>query len=69
MAASSGVTLAQVMPRVTAAIGAGTLTVDSAAAIVRELSDGKIDNVAMLAVAPALLPAFVARLDALGVPA
>lgn len=68
-AGSSTVTLAQVMPRVTAAISAGTLTVDSAAAIVRELSDGKIDNVAMLAVAPALLPAFVARLDALGIPA
>lgn len=67
--ASSPATLAQVMPRVTAAISAGTLTVDSAAAIVRDISDGKIDNVAMLAVAPALLPAFVARLDALGIPA
>lgn len=68
--ASSGtVTLAQVMPRVTAAISSGLLTVDSAAAIVSEISEGKINNVAMLAVAPALLPAFVARLDALGVPA
>jgi hypothetical protein len=68
-AGSSPVTLAQVMPRVTAAISSGTLTVDSAAAIVLELSEGKINNVAMLAVAPALLPAFVARLDALGIPA
>lgn len=68
-AGSNTVTLAQVLPRVTAAIGAGTLTADSAAAIVRELSGGKIDNVAMLAVAPALIPAFVARLDALGIPA
>jgi hypothetical protein len=68
-AGSSPVTLAQVMPRVTAAISSGTLTVDSAAAIVHELSGGQINNVAMLAVAPALLPAFVARLDALGIPA
>jgi hypothetical protein len=68
-AGSSPVTLQQIMPRVTAAITAGTLTVDSAAAIVHELSDGKINNVAMLAVAPALLPAFAARLDALGIPA
>lgn len=67
--ASNTVTLAQVMPRVTAAIGAGTLTVDSAAAIVKDVSGGQIDNVAMLAVAPQLLPAFVARLDALGIPA
>lgn len=68
-AGSNPVTLAQVLPRVTAAIGAGLLTVDSAAAVVRELSDGKIDSVAMLAVAPALIPQFVARLDALGIPA
>jgi hypothetical protein len=68
-AASNTVTLAQLLPRVTAAIGAGTLTADTAAAIVRELSDNKIDSVAMLAVAPALIPAFVARLDALGIPA
>lgn len=70
MAGSSGVvTMAQVLPRVTAAISAGLLTPDSAAAIVRELSDGKIDNVAMLAVAPQLLAPFAARLDLLGIPA
>lgn len=68
-AGSNAVTLQQIMPRVTAAITAGTLTVDSAAAIVHELSGGQINNVAMLAVAPALLPAFAARLDALGIPA
>lgn len=68
-AGSNTVTLAQLLPRVTAAIGAGTLTADTAAAIVRDLSEGKIDSVAMLAVAPALIPAFVARLDALGIPA
>jgi hypothetical protein len=69
-AGSNGaVTMAQVLPRVTAAISAGLLTPDSAAAIVRELSDGKIDNVAMLAVAPQLLAPFAARLDVLGIPA
>jgi hypothetical protein len=68
-AGSSPVTLAQVLPRVTAAMAAGLLTPDSSAAIVREISEGKIDNVAMLAVAPALIPALVARLDALGIPA
>jgi hypothetical protein len=68
-AGSSGaVTMAQVLPRVTAAISAGLLTPDSAAAIVRELSGGKIDNVAMLAVAPQLLAPFAARLDVLGIP-
>jgi hypothetical protein len=50
-------------------MAAGLLTPDSSAAIVREISEGKIDNVAMLAVAPALIPALVARLDALGIPA
>lgn len=69
-AGSNGaVTMAQVLPRVTSAITAGLLTPDSAAAIVRELSDGKIDNVAMLAVAPQLLAPFAARLDLLGIPA
>ena len=68
-AGSNGaVTMARVLPRVTSAISAGLLTPDSAAAIVRELSDGKIDNVAMLAVAPALLAPFAARLDLLGIP-
>lgn len=69
-AASNGVvTMAQVLPRVTSAITAGLLTADSAAAIVAELSEGKINNVAMLAVAPHLLAPFAARLDLLGIPA
>lgn len=69
-AVSNGaVTMAQVLPRVTSAITAGLLTADSAAAIVAELSEGKINNVAMLAVAPHLLAPFAARLDLLGIPA
>jgi hypothetical protein len=63
------VTMAQLLPRVTAAITAGLLTPDSAAGIAKEISGGSIDNVAMFAVRPDLVPVFWQRLDVLGIPA
>jgi hypothetical protein len=66
-AAGSNVTMAQLLPRVTAAITAGTLTPDSAAGLAKEISGGAIDNVAMFAVRPDLIPALWARLDVLGI--
>lgn len=66
-AAGSSVTMAQLLPRVTAAITAGTLTPDSAAGLAKEISGGAIDNVAMFAVRPDLIPALWARLDVLGI--
>ncbi len=65
--AVSNIGLPQLLPRITSAMSAGHLTADTAAAIAMELSDGKINNVAMLAIAPHLIPAFWARLDQLGV--
>lgn len=62
------VTLPMLLPRITAAMAAGHLTADATAAIAMDLSGGKINNVAMLAVAPQLIPAFWARLDQLGIP-
>ncbi len=64
---NSAATLATLLPRITSAMAAGQLTAETAAAIAMELSGGKINNVAMLAVAPQLIPAFSARLDLLGV--
>lgn len=66
-ASNSAATLATLLPRITSAMAAGQLTAETAAAIAMELSGGKINNVAMLAVAPQLIPAFSARLDMLGV--
>jgi hypothetical protein len=65
---SNTVTMATLLPRVTKAISAGLLTADSAGAIVSELTGGQVQAVAMLAVAPAFIPQFSARLDALGIP-
>lgn len=64
---ASNIGLPQLLPRITAAMAAGQLTADSAGAIVLELSEGKINSVAMLAIAPQLIPAYWARLDQLGV--
>lgn len=66
--ASNGVSLPMLLPRITAAMAAGHLTADTTAAIAMELSGGKINNVAMLAIAPQLIPAFWQRLDQLGIP-
>lgn len=66
-AVSDAVTLPMLLPRITSAMAAGQLTADTAGAIAMELSGGKINNVAMLAIAPQLIPAFWARLDQLGV--
>lgn len=66
-AGSDAITLPMLLPRITTAMAAGHLTADTAGAIAMELSGGKINNVAMLAVAPQLIPAFWQRLDQLGV--
>ncbi len=65
---SNLVTLPMLLPRITTAMAAGHLTAEAAAAIAMQLSDGKINNVAMLAVAPQLIPAFWDRLTQLGIP-
>lgn len=67
-AASSALTMAHLLPRVTSAITATYLTPDQAGQIVTEVSGGAVTNVAMLAVRPDLIPAVWARLDQLGIP-
>lgn len=67
-AGNAPLTVGQLLPRITAAIGAGMLTPEGAGQMLHALSDGKVTNVAMLAVAPHLIPLFVAQLDALGIP-
>lgn len=64
------ITMAQLLPRFTAAMSSNPpmLTPDVACAICTELSGGAITNVAMLAVRPDLVPLVWERLDQLGVP-
>ena len=67
-AGSNALTMAHLLPRVTAAISYGKLTPDQAGAICSEVSGGAITNIAMMAVRPDLIPAVWARLDQMGVP-
>lgn len=61
-------TFATILPRVTSAINAGQLTPEACSAILSELSGGKVTAVAMLAIAPNLIPLFADKLTAAGVP-
>jgi hypothetical protein len=60
-------TMATIMGRVTGAIAAGTLTAEAANALAATVSNGKVSAFVMLAVAPALLPAYAEALTDLGV--
>lgn len=64
------ITMAQLLPRFTAAMSSNppALTPDVACAICTEISAGAVTNVAMLAVRPDLVPLVWARLDQMGVP-
>lgn len=66
-APSSVPTFQMLLPRVTSAMAAGTLTQETAGQLCAYISEGKVTSVAMLAVAPQLVPAMWAQLDAMGV--
>jgi len=60
-------TFQMLLPRVTSAMAAGTLTQETAGQLCAYISEGKVTSVAMLAVTPQLVPAMWAQLDAMGV--
>lgn len=66
-ASASAPTFQMLLPRVTSAMAAGTLTQETAGQLCAYISEGKVSSVAMLAVAPQLVPAMWAQLDAMGV--
>lgn len=65
--ASLSPTFQMLLPRVTSAMAAGTLTQETAGQLCGLISEGKVTSIAMLAVAPQLVPAMWAQLDAMGV--
>lgn len=64
---ASDKTFPMLLPRVTSALAAGTLTQELCGQILAQISGGKVTSVAMLAVTPQLIPTFWAQLDAMGV--
>lgn len=62
------ITMARLLPRVTAALDQGRLTADQAGQICAQVSGGAVTNVAMLAVRPDLIPHVWGQLDAMGIP-
>lgn len=65
---TSTITMARLLPRVTAALDQGRLTADQAGQICAQVSGGAVTNVAMLAVRPDLIPHVWGQLDAMGIP-
>lgn len=65
---AGAITMARLLPRVTAALDQGRLTADQAGQICAQVSGGAVTNVAMLAVRPDLIPHVWAQLDAMGIP-
>lgn len=64
---AGNVTMATIMARVMAGIAAHTITAEAANELAKTVSEGKVSTFVMLAVVPALLPAYAQHLTELGV--